>query len=88
MSQERILEDAARILNEEREYMKIFETLEDYTVTEENLSEVEDLIYLLEAQEKMLRNVRKNLLLKCRGYNIKRLMRYLESEKRIWAGIS
>ena len=87
MSQLGILEDVTRILSEQRDYMRIFETLGDYELTEENLPAIEDIIYLLKEQERFYRDIRKSLALKTRSYNVKRLMWYLESEKRVWAGI-
>ena len=87
MSELGTLEDAIRTLNHQREQMDIFEALGEYTVTEETLTATEDLIFLLEIHEKRIRNIRKNLTMKCRSYNVKRLIKYLESEKRVWAGI-
>lgn len=85
MSQERIIEDVSRILNEQHEYMKIFDTLEEYVVTQENLAVIENLINLLEMHEEMLRTIRKNLTLKCQGYHLLGIMKRLEDEEKLWS---
>jgi hypothetical protein len=82
MSREKVLEDVTRILNEQHQYMKIFESLENYKVTDETLPTIENLINLLEMHEEMLRTIRKNLTLKCHSYNIQRLMTNLGSDER------
>jgi hypothetical protein len=85
MSQERIIEDVSRILNEQHEYMKIFDTLEEYVVTQENLAVIENLINLLEMHEEMLRTIRKNLTLKCQGHHLLGIMKRLEDEEKLWS---